>query len=122
MAGFRRITGIEFSPCLAAAARKHLGRARVSRCVNWEIQVGDAVEFEIPNHPVVLFLYNPFGGETLRRFAEKVGQRAAQPCAPLWLIYLNPKWISDFERMGLVIGARVFKGKQLAGAVLTPQA
>jgi SAM-dependent methyltransferase len=66
--GFARVVGVELNDRLvrvaesnaAEYARRHPDAARI------EAVLGDVVDFEWPESPTVVFLYNPFGAETLK--------------------------------------------------------
>ena len=71
---FRRIVGVEFSPELTEIARRNLGsyRSERRRCEDVELVCTDAVEYEIPDDPVVLYFYNPFDEPVLRRVLARI--------------------------------------------------
>jgi SAM-dependent methyltransferase len=71
---FRRIVGVEFSPELTEIARRNLesfGRERRSS-TEFELVCVDAVEYDIPDEPAVLYFYNPFAEQVLRRVLERI--------------------------------------------------
>jgi SAM-dependent methyltransferase len=71
---FRRIVGVEFSAELTEIARRNLHsyRSELRRCENVELVCTDAVEYEIPDEPVVLYFYNPFDEPVLRRVLARI--------------------------------------------------
>lgn len=79
---FRRLVGVEFARELVEAAQSNLQRLQP----RVELLCQDATEYVFPDGPLVIFLYNPFGAEVMRR----VVQRAAQAPGPVWVMYLNP--------------------------------
>lgn len=78
--GFRKLIGVEFSAELAEIARSN----------GVETICADATQYELPNEPTLLFLYNPFGRETMEKVAGRV--RASLDAHPrdLTVLYLNP--------------------------------
>lgn len=121
-AGFTRLTGVEFSPALAEAARRNLLRySRTRPPVHHEVLTMDAASYVIPEEPVVLFFYNPFGGETLRRVVANIEQRARANGGNLWVVYLNPKGLAEFTAAGLVTSHETRRAGRLLGVVLTPR-
>lgn len=62
---FERITGIEFAPRLASAARTNIQRARVKRAAILEM---DARDYRLPAMPSLVFLFNPFDALALDHF------------------------------------------------------
>ena len=71
---FARIVGVEFAPQLAAVARRNLDgfRSERQRCRDFELVCVDAVDYAIPDEPLVLYFYNPFAEPVLRRVLEGV--------------------------------------------------
>jgi SAM-dependent methyltransferase len=59
---FRRIVGVEFAPALAEIARQNIARYRSDRqrCRSFEIVCVDAVEYELPEEPCLVYDYNAF--------------------------------------------------------------
>jgi SAM-dependent methyltransferase len=119
-AGFTRLTGIEFSPALAHAARQNLGRV-LSLNIKHEVLTIDAASFTIPDEPVVLFFYNPFGGETLDRVLDNIRRRIESSSAKIWVIYLNPKWIESFRGAGLVVRHAIGNNCDITCVILTSE-
>jgi hypothetical protein len=80
---FRRIIGVEFSPKLARIAQSNLTKLKLKAA---ELIVGDASEFCFPNEPLVVFVFNAFGPEILKRILCNLNSHPG----PLYLAYLNP--------------------------------
>ena len=59
---FARVVGIEFSPDLHAIAERNIGtyRNRSQRCTDVRSVCEDALDFEWPAVPLVVFLFSPF--------------------------------------------------------------
>jgi SAM-dependent methyltransferase len=59
---FRRIVGVEFAPALVEVARQNVARYRSDRqrCRSFEIVCADAVEYELPEEPCLVYVYNAF--------------------------------------------------------------
>jgi len=85
---FKRVIGVELHPTLAGIARKNGREWRKAgrECAPMRIVEGDAAEFALPDGPVLVFLFNPFGAAVLRRVLKSwpVGSGL-----PLDLIYVN---------------------------------
>lgn len=94
--GFRKITGVEFSPPLCDVARRNLQKltAKDPDYPQWEIICADATTFE-PVGPTVLMLYNPFGAELMRKVVERLAARSNT-----YIAYFNPKHAAEWERSG----------------------
>ncbi len=100
-----RLIGVEFSSSLCAVARSNLARAvHPSRAV--EVVCQDALEFELPHQPLVLFLYNPFERAMMRAFAARV--RASLDRAPreVRVVYTNPFHGDEWLAAGFELSAR----------------
>jgi SAM-dependent methyltransferase len=88
--GPNRIVGLELVEDVARRTRK-----RLARFPNVEIVTGDAVE-HIPPTGTLYFLYNPFGRDTVARFAERLRRVALHP-SRLRILYFNPRHVDVFE-------------------------
>jgi SAM-dependent methyltransferase len=66
---FRKVVGVEFSNLLHAQAETNLGmyKKRRQRCGSIESICADAAEFEFPEGKLVIYMFNPFGPEVMRR-------------------------------------------------------
>jgi SAM-dependent methyltransferase len=62
---FRRVSGVELAPELARVARRNIETFRPrKRCASIEVEVADAVAYPIPDDVSVVYLFNPFRGQT----------------------------------------------------------
>ena len=85
-----RMVGLELLPAVAAGTAGRLrGHANVEICC------GDAVEL-IPPEGTFFYLYNPFDGAVMRRFADALAARAARPEA-LRILYFNCRHLDVFR-------------------------
>jgi hypothetical protein len=85
-----RMIGIELNDDIAVATR-----ARLERYENVKIITGDIAE-SYPKEGTLFFMYNPFGKETMRSFAENACRMAASG-KPIRLAYLNPTCLDVFS-------------------------
>lgn len=71
---FRRIVGLEFAPQLAEVARRNLQRYRSGHqaCSRIEVITGDALDYQFPPEPQVLYFYSPFSPGTLDQIAQNI--------------------------------------------------
>ena len=91
--GFREVTGVELNPELVRIAERNVkvwvqdGRAQS------EIRVicGDATGIELPDGPVLVYLYNPFRAPVLRRLLETLTAAAKGRRSPVDVLYLYPE-------------------------------
>jgi hypothetical protein len=97
--GFREVVGVELNTGLARSARANVevwmeaGKARSPI----RILCGDALELEWPEGPCLVYLYNPFGEQVMRRLAKKIRMRFADRQRDLELMYQKPEHAAAFE-------------------------
>ncbi|GAC1365332.1 MAG: hypothetical protein NVSMB3_13900 [Acidobacteriaceae bacterium] len=90
---FREVVGVELNPELAAVARinvarwSELGRTRCAA----RVECGDATEMKLPSGPLLVYLYNPFRAEVLRRLLTRLDGWAGENEGGLDLLYLYPE-------------------------------
>jgi len=90
--GFRSVIGVELDPDLSAGARRNAAAGRGSRAGRpaIEVRTGDAAAVDVPPGDLFVFLFNPFGPQTLQRVLDRLGE--AQRVSPrrVTLAYMNP--------------------------------
>jgi SAM-dependent methyltransferase len=97
---FRRVVGVEFHPTLARIGRRNLALWRTAGRARSPMRIlgGDATEYELPQGPCVVFLFNPFAAAVLRKvlrnWSRGLGGRAGQ----LDVLYVNNEAESVLER------------------------
>lgn len=89
MMGFAEVVGVEFAPALARVAEANLARLGLPATV---LRV-DAVDYQFPPGPLVVYLYNPFGAEITQRVSDALRTRGGE----CWVIYVNPCFARSFE-------------------------
>jgi SAM-dependent methyltransferase len=90
--GFGAAVGVELDAGLAALARKNAGIfAERAGIAGDAIQVveQDAAEFDFPDRPTALFLFNPFGAETLGAVLDRAIESVARSPRPFFVAYYN---------------------------------
>jgi len=89
-AGFRKVIGVEYAAELNDLAHTNIERVR-NRFPNteFELQEGDALQYDIPEEVDVIYLFNPFDETATRELLKKV-KPAFQRRKPLFLIYVHP--------------------------------
>jgi SAM-dependent methyltransferase len=90
--GFRNLIGVDFSASLCRAARRNLARLNIPA----RIVTQDATQFDFPAEPAVLFFYNPFGEELMKRVLARIGD------VPRILVYVNPLHRAAFSDFRVV--------------------
>lgn len=89
---FRALIGVELSPKLAAIARRNVARVarRHAARSRPRIETGDALAFPLPEVPLLIFLYNPFGRPLIERLVQRIEVSLAEQPRPLHVVYYNP--------------------------------
>jgi methyltransferase family protein len=94
--GFRRIVGVELDPALVEAAERNVRRwSRRNSGAVMTVVHADAATYPLPDGPLVVFLANPFGAETLRRVLDRVVARRGQ--GDVVVVYFNPVHADVFD-------------------------
>jgi SAM-dependent methyltransferase len=93
---FKELIGVEFSGRLVEIARAN----------GIETIHADATEYDLPPVPTLLFLYNPFGRETMDKVAERT--RASLKASPreFVVLYLNPFQLESWTSNGFSVAHR----------------
>jgi SAM-dependent methyltransferase len=88
---FERVIGVELAPELHQIALRNV-QACLSerRRADVELHCMDACEFELPEAPLVLYLYHPFGPEVLAPLIHRVVSSYQRSARPILVVYLNP--------------------------------
>lgn len=92
---FAAVLGVERRWMLHASAVRNVAaaaRVRVPRCPV-ALVCGDAVDFQLPDGPIVLYLYNPFGADVLAALLARIRCEAR-------LVYMNPLCAEVVEAAG----------------------
>ncbi len=89
---FRRIIGVELLPALHAVAAENIGKyhADSQKCTDLCSICADATQFVLPVEPLILYLFNPFPEEGLRRVLANIDQSLRSNPRPFYLLYHNP--------------------------------
>ena len=89
---FRRILGVELLPALDQIAQENLRHYKneSQRCFALETICADATTFPLPDEPLVVYLFNPFGESGLRHVVANLEQTLRSKPRPLYLLYHNP--------------------------------
>jgi SAM-dependent methyltransferase len=89
---FRKILGVELIAELHRAAEGNIRayRSATQRCAEIETVCADAREFEFPEEPLVLYLFNPLPESGMRRVMARLEKSLAANPRPVWVLYHNP--------------------------------
>lgn len=67
--GFRRVIGLDFSAALVAIAEENARKCGYANDI--ELVCADATQYDLPEGANLVYLFNPFGAEIMRAFAER---------------------------------------------------
>jgi SAM-dependent methyltransferase len=89
---FLRIVGVELLPALHEIAKQNLSgyHSESQKCFSLESICGDATEFPFPEEPTVLYLFNPFPEEGMRRVIDKLERSLREHPRTVYVLYHNP--------------------------------
>lgn len=90
--GFRRLVGVDISPACIKAARRNIERygpepIDASRV---ELRVEDAEDFEFPDDPLVVYLFNPFPQPVVESVMSKLEESLSRTPREVAIVYMNP--------------------------------
>ena len=103
---FRKVAGIELNPEMAAIARQnveHWTRAHredptAARLAPIEVVEQDALDFELPQTPTLLFLFHPFEAPVLKQLLRRIETQFARRPGTLDLLYVNAECANVIDR------------------------
>lgn len=86
---FRAIVGVELSGALARDARRNAAIVAARHPDRTPIAVihGDAVRAALPDGPLAVFMYQPFGADVMAAVAARLGE---DPGRERYVVYVNP--------------------------------
>lgn len=86
---FKSVIGVEFVQELAAIAERNVRRTGTVATV----VCGDAAEYEFPNGPLAVYMFNPFDATVMARVAQHLQRHKGE----LWVIYVSPQYCDLFD-------------------------
>lgn len=116
---FHTITGVEFARELYEAGQENLTRAApgLRDPGRLSLELGDAATYVLPEGPLVLYLYNPFGTPVMGPVAERTTASWKANPRPIRIVYVNHVHIGLWTDLGWTIVADDY-----AFAILAPPA
>ena len=85
-AGFDRIVGVDVAPELLSVASQNAAKKNVQV----ELVCADATQYEFPNDPTVVFMFNPFYEEAVRRVAQNFAESVRRNPREVYVVYFRP--------------------------------
>jgi SAM-dependent methyltransferase len=104
--GFKRVVGIEFAKELVEICKRNMrlregdGLRRPPVSI-WHM---DALQYELPYEPTVLFMFNPFNEQVMRPFIDRIHRQLRRAPRPFKIVYENP--VCDQVVMSGIPGVR----------------
>jgi predicted RNA methylase len=129
--GFGRVIGVELDRELATEAEHNLrrwrSRRRATHPPHQEVIIvqGDAASYRLPDGPLVVWLYNPFGATTMRHVLSQLCETARRADVPVFVAYFNPVHAAvfeEFDRLTVHSRAKRWAVYRLDAALLSPGA
>lgn len=107
---FKRVIGVEYSEQLNNIARQNLSLFPKDEicCEDIDVVCADASQTAIPEGPLLIFLYNPFGKPVMEAVVENVLSSFRQDQRRIIVVYFNASFFEAWQLDG------VFKEKQLS--------
>jgi len=97
---FKRIIGVELLPELSAVAEANLRRVRERASEistnQIELRLGDARDFEFPNEPLLVYLFNPFPEFVVRRVLGNLEESIRRHPRPVYVAFHNNVYADVF--------------------------
>ena len=96
---FASCIGVEFSRDLHLVAKRNISayRLRKGRATAFELHCSDAIQYELPDANIVLFLYNPFTGDVMRSVVNKIERFIEEKHKDIVVLYRNPTCAALFD-------------------------
>ena len=108
---FSRIYGVELSEQLHEVAERNVAASRDRlRCPDVRLVNANALDYEIPDDVTVVWLYNPFVGEILETFVERLLASVDRAPRRVRVIYGNPHEEATLLRTGRFRQVRALRG------------
>lgn len=94
---FRQVIGIELNPAMAAIASQNIGYWQQSHAADITAQrlapiqllQQDALTFDFPSTPTLVFLFHPFEAPVLKQLLRRIETRFAKRSGNLDILYVN---------------------------------
>lgn len=100
---FASVSGVELSPTLCDLAQQNISRMHESfgKCGDMDCTCEDATLYRLPDTPLVLYFFNPFGSEILSQVMRNVEHSLQNHPRKSIVIYSNPVHCDLFDKSAL---------------------
>lgn len=118
--GFKRIVGIEYCDDLNRIARQNLLRYpdACKLCKDIDLVCMDAAEYHLPNEPLVLFFYNPFGRLVMEKVVKNVMDSFQSNRRRMVIVYLTPEYADLWDDVSFLKRSRAGRGVWDTGSIM----
>ncbi len=101
---FKKIIGVEFSQELTSIAKDNLCRypKEFMKCKDIELISMDAVEYNLPEEPLVLYFYNPFDSHVMERVIDNLTTSFRKQSRRLVILYYQPIYYNLWDNIGFL--------------------
>jgi len=91
---FKEIVGVEFSPELHAVAQNNIRKYKSGsqKCKEVKSVCMDAINYPIPEDPVILFFNSPFTGEVLAPVLANIQKSMEKHPREVFIVYVHPRF------------------------------
>jgi len=96
---FKQIIGVEFSQILYDMMHQNIDTylEKTRKENNFLLSCGDAVDFELPQSDLTIYLFNPFVGNVMQRVVEKICNFIQHTDFQVKILYRNPSCYKMFQ-------------------------
>jgi SAM-dependent methyltransferase len=96
---FKQLIGLEFAPSLHAICEANI--RRFSGPESWKARISsvctDAVDFQFPDENLLIFMFNPFRAEVLRRVLDTLERHFQATRKKIYIAYYNPRFGHELQ-------------------------
>lgn len=106
--GFKKIIGVELSAGLSKIAQHNveLFKRNNQQSAAIEVECVNALQFEFPNEPMVLYMFNPFSAQIVEALFERLRQTLLERPTSVDIVYVFPAHADILERCGFKLRQR----------------
>lgn len=109
---FKKIIGVEFSQELTSIAKENLISypKELMKCKDIELICMDAVEYNLPEEPVVLYFYDPFHQPVMARVLDNITTSFRNKSRRIVILYYGPRYHDLLDNIGFLKKLKSTKG------------
>lgn len=97
---FKAVTGIELEPLALEKAMANCNKLQQKGySTPFEIKNADAVHYTIPEGVNVIYMFNPFGVQTMQKVAANIIDHAKKMGSTIYVVYCMPSFQHIFEEL-----------------------